>query len=119
MKKYICILASAALLVACEQKTETVTPAASPAETENNTTVVNPTKQIAAGNFDGKPGNEVVACGVDGKLHALKGTDGSELWASPVLTLCFMPAIAAVTRINVFKLILRRPGFPSTPEVLG
>lgn len=43
MKKYICILASAALLVACEQKTETVAPAASPAEsTENNTTVVNP-----------------------------------------------------------------------------
>jgi len=29
MKKYICILASAALLAACEQKTETVTPATS------------------------------------------------------------------------------------------
>jgi PBP1b-binding outer membrane lipoprotein LpoB len=43
MKKYICILAGAALLVACEQKTETVAPAASPSETtENNTTVVNP-----------------------------------------------------------------------------
>lgn len=43
MKKLICILASAALLGACEQKTETVAPA-SPAEkkTENNTTVVNP-----------------------------------------------------------------------------
>ena len=33
MKKYICILAGAALLAACEQKTETVTPAASPAPT--------------------------------------------------------------------------------------
>jgi hypothetical protein len=33
MNKYICILASAALLAACEQKTETVTPAASPAAT--------------------------------------------------------------------------------------
>jgi PBP1b-binding outer membrane lipoprotein LpoB len=33
MKKYICILASAALLGACEQRTETVVPAASPAET--------------------------------------------------------------------------------------
>lgn len=43
MKKYICILASAALLVACEQKTETVAPATPPADTtENNTTVVNP-----------------------------------------------------------------------------
>jgi uncharacterized lipoprotein YajG len=33
MKKYICILASAALLAACEQKTETVTPSGSPAAT--------------------------------------------------------------------------------------
>src|SRR6266436_219942 len=33
MKKYICILASAALLAACEQKTETTEPAASPAPT--------------------------------------------------------------------------------------
>jgi len=33
MKKYICILASAALLAACEQKTETAAPAASPATT--------------------------------------------------------------------------------------
>jgi PBP1b-binding outer membrane lipoprotein LpoB len=39
MKKYICILAGAALFVACEQKTETVNP---PAKTEHNTTVVNP-----------------------------------------------------------------------------
>ena len=33
MKKYICILAGAALLAACEQKTETVTPATSPTPT--------------------------------------------------------------------------------------
>jgi hypothetical protein len=33
MKKYICILASAALLAACEQKTETTEPAASPTAT--------------------------------------------------------------------------------------
>jgi uncharacterized lipoprotein YajG len=33
MKKYICILAGAALLAACEQKTETTEPAASPAAT--------------------------------------------------------------------------------------
>jgi len=33
MKKYLCILASAALLAACEQKTETVTPTTSPAAT--------------------------------------------------------------------------------------
>ena len=33
MKKYICILAGAAFLAACEQKTETVTPATSPTPT--------------------------------------------------------------------------------------
>src|ERR1700730_16828545 len=44
MKKYICILAGAALLAACEQKTETVAPATSPpaGKTESNTTIINP-----------------------------------------------------------------------------
>jgi uncharacterized lipoprotein YajG len=44
MKKYICILAGAALLAACEQKTETVAPATSPPaeKTESNTTIINP-----------------------------------------------------------------------------
>ncbi len=55
--------------------------------------VVNPTKQIAGGNFDGLPGNEVVACGVDGKAHAFKGEDGAPLWTSAALT-CFMPSVA-------------------------
>jgi uncharacterized lipoprotein YajG len=48
MKKLICILASAALLGACEEKTNVVTPASSPApekKVENNTTVVNPTTE--------------------------------------------------------------------------
>jgi uncharacterized lipoprotein YajG len=40
MKKYICILAGAALLAACEQKETTVTNP--PAEkTESNTTIIN------------------------------------------------------------------------------
>jgi PBP1b-binding outer membrane lipoprotein LpoB len=39
MKKYICILAGAALLVACENKETTVTPPGD-TKTENNTTVV-------------------------------------------------------------------------------
>jgi uncharacterized lipoprotein YajG len=38
MKKYICILAGAALLAACEQRTETTEPAASPAATSPPTT---------------------------------------------------------------------------------
>lgn len=60
-----------------------------------NGTVVNPTKQIAAGSFDGKPGNEVVACGADGRAHAFRGTDGALLWSSPVIV-CFMPSIADI-----------------------
>jgi hypothetical protein len=44
MKKYICILASLAVLTACEQKETTVTNP--PAEKkESNTTVVNPPEQ--------------------------------------------------------------------------
>jgi hypothetical protein len=55
--------------------------------------IINPTKQLAAGNFDGQPGNEVVGCGVDGKVHARRGEDGAALW-STVVTTCFMPALA-------------------------
>jgi uncharacterized lipoprotein YajG len=47
MKKYICILASAALLAACEKKTETTEPAtaetASPAATSPESTSMSPT----------------------------------------------------------------------------
>jgi hypothetical protein len=53
---------------------------------------VHPTRQLAAGNVDGAPGNEVIACGNDGAVHALHG-DGTPLWTTPVST-CFMPSIA-------------------------
>jgi uncharacterized lipoprotein YajG len=44
MKKYICILAGAALLAACEQKTETTTPStASPAATSPPAAAESPT----------------------------------------------------------------------------
>ena len=48
MKKYICILAGAALLAACEQKTETVTPAASPSGTTSTDTTPTTTSSPAA-----------------------------------------------------------------------
>jgi hypothetical protein len=47
MKKYICILASAALLAACEQKTETVTPTASPNASDTTTTTTTATASPA------------------------------------------------------------------------
>jgi len=45
MKKYLCILVGAALLAACEQKTETAAPAtsASPEATTGTTTSPSPT----------------------------------------------------------------------------
>ena len=48
MKKLFCILASAALFAGCEQKTDVVAPASSPApdkKVENKTTIVNPTTE--------------------------------------------------------------------------
>lgn len=53
---------------------------------------IHPTLHIAAGNIDGAPGNEVIACGNDGAVHALRG-DGTPLWTSAVMG-CFMPSIA-------------------------
>jgi hypothetical protein len=49
--------------------------------------------ELAAGDIDGEPGNEVVGCGKDGFLYAYKG-DGSLLWKSPEPFPCRIPSIA-------------------------
>ncbi|MCK6589524.1 MAG: VCBS repeat-containing protein, partial [Polyangiaceae bacterium] len=54
--------------------------------------VLNATKQLAAGNIDGQPGNEIIGCGVDGAVHAFTGS-GAPLWTSEAMT-CLMPSIA-------------------------
>ncbi len=54
---------------------------------------INPAGQLAGGDIDGVPGNEVVACGTDGKVHAYHG-DGTPLWATPAAVTCAMPSIA-------------------------
>lgn len=55
---------------------------------------MHPTKQLAAGNLDGMPGNEIVGCneGADAGARALK-SDGSLLWQTGPMP-CFMPSIA-------------------------
>lgn len=55
---------------------------------------INPTKQIAAGNIDGQPGNEIVGCASDGTVVAFDA-EGQPLagWTPPTLA-CVMPAIA-------------------------
>ena len=52
-----------------------------------------PGRSIAAGNIDGLPGNEIVACTTDGRVRAYRA-NGTQLWLSPAGTGCFMPALA-------------------------
>jgi hypothetical protein len=71
--------------------------------------ILNPRMQIAGGNIDGKPGNEIVACSPPSggmvNVMAFNGSDGSMLWSTPVAggagfegqmtgIACFMPSIA-------------------------
>ena len=54
MKKYISILAGAVLLAACEQKTETITPAASPSQpAATDTTTTAPAASSCTGTGSG------------------------------------------------------------------
>jgi hypothetical protein len=50
-------------------------------------------RSIAAGNFDGKPGNEIVACTATG-IAAYEGATGKLLWVGDTPAACSMPAIA-------------------------
>jgi hypothetical protein len=51
-----------------------------------------PGRSIAAGNFDGKPGNEIAVCTTDGRVRAYSAT-GEQLWLS-LPGACAYPAIA-------------------------
>lgn len=65
---------------------------------------IQPTRQLAAGNIDGVPGNEVIACGNDGAVRALRG-DGALLWTSAA-TNCFMPSIADLDADGAVEVIV-------------
>ena len=53
---------------------------------------INPSGQLAGGDIDGMPGNEVIACGDGTGTLAFHG-DGTPYWTSPT-TGCSMPSIA-------------------------
>ncbi len=53
--------------------------------------VINASSQLASGNIDGLPGNEIVGCG-SGTLVALKA-DGGDLWTTPGVG-CQLPNLA-------------------------
>jgi len=65
---------------------------------------IHPTRQLAAGNIDGAPGNEVIACGNDGAVHALGG-DGAPRWTSAPMT-CVMPSIADLDADGTVEVIV-------------
>jgi len=54
--------------------------------------VIQPTRQLAAGNIDGVPGNEIIACSSDGTVKAISAS-GDVMWTSDP-TFCLMPSIA-------------------------
>jgi hypothetical protein len=66
--------------------------------------LLNPTKHLAGGNIDGQPGNEIVGCGQDGRVHAISG-DGQPLWQSAVMP-CFMPSIADLDQDGTVEVIV-------------
>jgi hypothetical protein len=47
--------------------------------------VINASSQLASGNIDGMPGNEVVGCGATGP-YALNGADGTTRWVATATT---------------------------------
>ncbi len=55
--------------------------------------IVAAASELAAGNIDGQPGNEVVACVQGGGVVAFNG-DGSQLWKTQTAIGCRIPAIA-------------------------
>ncbi len=67
--------------------------------------IINPGAQLAGGNIDGEPGNEVVACGVDGFVRAFRA-DGSVRWTSDKASGCFMPSIADLNGDGVVEVIV-------------
>lgn len=56
------------------------------------TSPVHPGSSIAAGNFDGQPGNEIAVCTTDGRVRALNAM-GQQLWLSDVGG-CGTPSLA-------------------------
>lgn len=65
---------------------------------------IQPSAQLAGGNIDALAGNEIVACGIDGRIQTFRG-DGSPFWTSEPI-LCFAPAIADLDRDGTPEIIV-------------
>lgn len=53
---------------------------------------VDPGRELAGGDIDGLPGNEIVACADDGRVMAI-AADGTRLWLSAAPGGCLQPAL--------------------------
>ena len=53
---------------------------------------VNPGREVAGGDIDGKPGNEIVTCTTSGRVRALDAA-GAELWITANVLGCVQPTI--------------------------
>ena len=65
----------------------------------------NPGREVAGGNIDGLPGNEIVTCTVAGKVRALDAA-GNELWISAMPLTCVSPTIADLDNDGVAEVIV-------------
>ena len=81
-------------------------------------------KQLAAGNIDGLPGNEVVGCGNDRTVKVLDGL-GNLLWSSPQLNVeedGTIPTVEAAnylqSGLNNFRLNKQPGGEFSAPDAI-
>ncbi|MCS6902165.1 MAG: VCBS repeat-containing protein [Myxococcales bacterium] len=61
---------------------------------------------LAGGNIDGQPGNEIVACGNDGHVYAIRGQDGTQAWKSTEKVSCFLPVIADLDQDGIPEVIV-------------
>ena len=63
--------------------------------------------QLAAGNIDNLPGNEVIVCTADHRMRALNGVDGTELWFNDEDVNCTMPVLADLDQDGSVEVVSR------------
>lgn len=68
--------------------------------------IISPATQLAGGDIDGQPGNEVVACGTDEHVHAFHGATGAAFWTSASAVGCQFPSIADLDGDGVPEVIV-------------
>ncbi|MFO0598845.1 MAG: VCBS repeat-containing protein [Myxococcaceae bacterium] len=85
--------------------------------------VINAMSQLASGNIDGRPGNEVVGCGPS-TVVALNGADGTVLWTTPAngcssISLADLDGDGAVEIVTESQILEGRTGTVIRPLPFG